>query len=78
MKEIFGGIERFFSEIVKRLGKFTRCSGKFQKILKILATRNIEKKFSNKKMYEVKARLCPKSGFNFGPTNRELLKPRLH
>ncbi len=35
-EEIFGEIRRFFSEIVKRLGKFIRCPGKFRKILKIL------------------------------------------
>ncbi len=35
-EEIFGAIERFFTEIMKRLGKFIRCLGKFRKILKIL------------------------------------------
>ncbi len=35
-EEIFGEIRRFFSEILKRLGKFRRCTGKFPKSLKIL------------------------------------------
>ncbi len=35
-EEIFGEIGRFFSEIVKSLGKFIICPGKYWKILKIL------------------------------------------
>ncbi len=45
-EEIFGEIERFFSEIVKRLGKFIQFPGKFRKILILLqrTLRNILKK----------------------------------
>ncbi len=54
-EEIFGregGNRRFFSKIVKRLGKF-RCAGKFQKILKILRAtlRKILKKTKNFKKF---------------------------
>ncbi len=35
-EEIFGEIGRFFLEIVKRLGKFVRCTGMSRKIWKIL------------------------------------------
>ncbi len=35
-EEILGEIWRFYTEIVKRLGKFIRCLGKCRKILKIL------------------------------------------
>ncbi len=35
-EETFREIGRCFLEIVKRLGKFIRCPGKFRKILKIL------------------------------------------